>query len=139
MPTYDFTYFSVAESEEEMLDDVTAVLQSNGVDGEVYQKVSLVISEAFTNALVHGNQRNRKKKIKIHIEINEDSITADILDEGKGGLERIRTKRPPELMAENGRGVDLIRHCASGVVFEESESGGLRVSISVERAQKANT
>ena len=138
MPTYHFTYASVIESEEKMLDDVSAALAENDISDDEFHRMTLVISEAFTNALTHGNGRDPKKRIYVHLDINQNMICADIIDEGRGALDRIERKRPPEPLAENGRGIDLIRHCTDEAIFQEHESGGLRVSVVVKRQKRAN-
>ena len=135
MDEYTFEYASVLESETRMLDDLVDVLSSHGVvEGEA-QAFMVVVSEAFTNALEHGNRRNPNKIIRLDLRVNEMAVAADITDQGSGGLERIRTHQPPGLMAENGRGLDLIRHYATECAFRESESGGLVVSVHLVRGK----
>ena len=134
MPRYEFSYASVAESEAVMLDDVMLALDENEVEPDVAHRASLVISEAYTNAYTHGNQRDPEKTIKLVLEINETRVCADIIDEGRGGLARIEKRKPPEPLGDSGRGVDLIRHCSNQVVFKELATGGLKVTVTVFRA-----
>ena len=129
MPMYEFTYPSAVASEDKMLDEVATVLQANGIPENTRNWFMLAVSEAFTNALVHGNERNPNKVIKLVIFINHGVLTADIIDEGQGGLAKIKRRQPPTVLSEGGRGVDLMRHYASAVRFTETESGGLKVSL----------
>jgi anti-sigma regulatory factor (Ser/Thr protein kinase) len=129
MALYEFTYPSVLESEGAMLKNLIGVLDEHKVTGFSKHSILVVISEAFTNALVHGNGLDPKKRIKIVIEINKNEITADIIDEGQHGLRKIEKRRPSHQWAEGGRGISIIGHYASSVDFQETEKGGLRVSI----------
>jgi serine/threonine-protein kinase RsbW len=139
MPKYEFTYPSVGASEEKMLDDVLTVLRQNRVDKDIQDGFLLTVSEAFTNALVHGNKRNPRKSVKMVIDINNEALAADITDEGRNGLDRIKRRRPPNVFSEGGRGVDLVEHYASEVEFAETEKGGLKVSIRFDLAKKKKT
>lgn len=129
MPKYEFTYSSAVASEDRMLDELATVLHINGIPEDQQNWFMLAVSEAFTNALVHGNERNPRKTIKLVIFINNCLLSADIIDEGQGGLAKIKRRQPPTVLSESGRGVDLMRHYASAVRFTETESGGLKVSL----------
>jgi anti-sigma regulatory factor (Ser/Thr protein kinase) len=130
MACYEFTYPSVLESEGKMLNDLVAVLGKHKIDGLAKQNVLVVMCEAFNNALLHGNQLKPDKKIKMILSINKKEMTADIIDEGSGGLEKIQNRRPSPMWAEGGRGIGIIGHYASSVNFQETDKGGLKVSIS---------
>jgi anti-sigma regulatory factor (Ser/Thr protein kinase) len=133
MPQYTLTYPSVGSSEEKMLDDVQTILKQNKIERELQDGFLLVVSEAFTNAVVHGNERNPQKSVKLLLDINNETLTADIIDEGHGGLKKIKQRRPPSMLSENGRGIDLMKHYAREVSFTETPEGGLRVSIRFDR------
>ncbi|MEW6049886.1 MAG: ATP-binding protein [Candidatus Zixiibacteriota bacterium] len=130
---YQFSYPSISESEGRFLDDVERVLRKYHVEATPAQRLMLAMSEAFTNALVHANRRQPDKRILVDIAVNETEISADITDEGVGGVKAIERKSPPGLLAEGGRGIDLIRHCSSEVSFRENAGGGLTVTIRVKR------
>lgn len=136
MAHYAFTYPSETRSEEQMLDDLGSVLESAGVSQNLQRGFLLAVCEAFTNALLHGNKSVPDRKILVELEVNELAIIADITDEGKGGLERIRHRKHRGLLAEGGRGIGLIEHFADSVNFVETETGGLRVTITVSRTEK---
>ncbi len=133
MSSYEFIYPSVLESEGKMLKDLLQILKKHGVDGLIRHSMLVVISEAFTNALVHGNRLDPAKQIKIVVNINKNEMCADIIDEGQGGLEKINRRRPSETWAENGRGIGIMGHYAASVEFIETTKGGLRVSIKFKR------
>ena len=136
MPKYEFTYPSVGASEEKMLDDVLGILRLNRVEKVLQSSFLLVVSEAFTNALVHGNERNPQKTINMVIDINKEALAADITDGGQGGLDKVRQRRRPTMFSESGRGVDLMEHYASEVKFAKTQDGGLHVSIRFDLTKK---
>ncbi|UCG61945.1 MAG: ATP-binding protein [Candidatus Zixiibacteriota bacterium] len=119
-----------------MLRDLVGVLDEHSVTGFPKHSILVVISEAFTNALLHGNRLDPNKKIKIVIEINKSEMIADIIDEGQGGLRKIRKRPPSHQWAEGGRGIGIIGHYASSVDFAQTERGGLRVTIKFARRDK---
>lgn len=133
---FQFSYPSVGESEGKFLDDFEAALKQESVEAGLSRRLMLAVSEAFTNALVHGNHRDPGKRILVGLEVNDSEVIADITDEGTGGVGAIARKNPPGPLAEGGRGVDLIRHCASTVSFTERVGGGLTVTIRVRREAK---
>ncbi len=137
MPCYDFKYKSVLESEEQMYNDIQAVLTENTITGELRRHFSLAVSEGFVNALIHGNQFDPCKNISIHLDIKEEALVADIVDEGERGLERIQQRRSRGELADGGRGINLMGHICDHVKFARSDKGGLKLSISFIR-QKIN-
>ena len=50
-------------------------------DNEKYQIV-LAIDEACANAIIHGNQCDRRRKLKIEMDIHPDYISVEIYDIG---------------------------------------------------------
>jgi serine/threonine-protein kinase RsbW len=131
MPTYEFAFPSVPESEAAIHEAVEKVLEQHAIDEATARRVLLAISEACTNAMVHGNRMSAERKVKLELTVSESVIRADIIDEGRGGIRRIRRRSPRRPLSEGGRGIDLIRHFADSVEFGQEEDGGLRVSISL--------
>lgn len=129
MATYQFEYTSVTESEGRMMDDLMRIVDQHRLPPDVAQPVMLAVSEAFTNALTHGNRYDAGKVIRVELSVNERRLTADIIDEGHGGLSRVAAHRPPGPLAESGRGISLIRHYSDRVELTETPTGGLHVHI----------
>ena len=136
MTEYEFTYSSEPAMADQVLDDLLRVLAECSVEQGVVQGLGLAVSEAFTNAAVHGNREHPEKKVHIFLHVMESTIIADIIDHGEGGVERISRKKPSTAMDEGGRGVDLIRHYASSTNFTETADGGLKVSIVFNRTRE---
>lgn len=133
MPAHHLTYSSTLESSERFIDDLQALLHRYGVGDPLYQRLCLVLSEAFNNALLHGNKQDPEKMIQVVLQVNETEILADIIDQGKGGAEQVRARKAYGLMADHGRGIDLMQRLATATSFAEVSDGGLKVTISFRR------
>jgi len=135
---FEWEFPSVVQSEELLLERVQAALRENRIDLDDERRLLLALSEAFNNAMIHGNQLDPDKSVKVRLRINERTIFADITDQGQQGLEKLRMPRPDELLAEGGRGVTLMMYSADDIDFEPVVNGGLRVSVTVRRRQCAD-
>ncbi|MCK4460479.1 MAG: ATP-binding protein [candidate division Zixibacteria bacterium] len=133
MSCYQWEFFSVTASGEAMLERLQAILEDNLVSPSDRRKFMLAVSEAFNNALIHGNELNPKKTIRVQLCINEDALSADIIDQGQEGLKKIQSPRETDLLSEGGRGVRLMMYCADNVKFEQIENGGLKVTVQLVR------
>ncbi len=133
METYTLIYRSAPESEAAMLDALETLIRREGIEKALAFGFMLAVSEAFTNALLHGNAMDPDKQITIRVKVTEMDLVADIIDEGQRGLEAVRDRRPVDELSENGRGIGLIHHYAHQVEFSETETGGLKVSLSFDR------
>src|SRR5205809_7928358 len=80
-------------------------------DREIFS-IKLALEEALVNAIKHGNQMDRSKKVHIHFCVNNDRIDICIDDEGAGfAMEDVPDPMAPEnLERPCGRGPLLIRH-----------------------------
>jgi len=130
MAEHRLTYRSTLEASEKLLDDLGELLARYRVDGGLSQRVLLVVSEAFNNALLHGNKRDPKKTITVVLRVNQSEIVADIIDQGEGGVEKVRSRRTSGPLVESGRGVDLMERLATSTRFEELADGGMKVTVS---------
>jgi anti-sigma regulatory factor (Ser/Thr protein kinase) len=140
MAEYSFTYASRLESEDQMLDDIQAVLELHQIVGARAWRLALVVSEAFTNALVHGNASDPQRLVGLAIKVNESEIVADISDEGACGLDRIAHRiHSGDILAENGRGIGFMERYADRVEYRESPAGGLVVSLTVRLTEASIT
>ena len=129
MPSYLFKYLSTGEAHDRMLNDLFRSLTEDGIHRNLQHAISVAVSEAFTNAVVHGNRKDSTKLVILRLEVNDQEITADIVDQGMGGLKQIESRKPSRQLDEGGRGVDLIRHYADWCQFKETDDGGLQVTI----------
>jgi anti-sigma regulatory factor (Ser/Thr protein kinase) len=136
MAQFKTTYPSTREMADLVLDDLLQFLSELSVEEDLVRALTLAVSEAFTNAALHGNQERPDKTVEVYVRVNETQVVADIVDQGKGGLKQVESKKPSSSMDEGGRGIDLIRHFADSSYFTETDDGGLKVSIVLHRKKK---
>lgn len=74
-------------------------------ENEIY----LIIDEALTNAMEHGNQWDRHKKVIINVVLNFSQLTISIEDEGSGFDVKTDKDHNTRSLALRGRGIKLIK------------------------------
>jgi len=106
---------------EKLIDDISS---SYNLSSEIYGKISVAIIEAVNNAILHGNQLDISKKVKIEFNVDDDAIRFVIEDEGTGfDFKSIPDPTLPEnLEKTHGRGIFLMNHLADQIEFCENGS-----------------
>ncbi|MCI0462009.1 MAG: ATP-binding protein [Gemmataceae bacterium] len=100
-------------------EEIERALQSNRFEERDIFSIKLALEEALVNAIKHGNQMDRSKKVHIAYRVNTERFDIYIADEGPG----FDPEDVPDPMAvENlerpcGRGLLLMRHYMTEVVF----------------------
>ena len=76
----------------------------NSVSSDIF---AMALHEIIVNAAEHGNQMQAEKKVVIDLEINSESIAAEVKDEGRGFDWQKRLKEDFNISSdsERGRGV----------------------------------
>ncbi len=90
-----------------------------------FYNLLIAVTEAFNNAIVHGNKLDPAKKVEVEIEVTTIDIQIVIKDQGTGfDPERLADPRDPEnLLKENGRGVFIIKSLLDQVDYFPSPNG----------------
>jgi len=130
---YEWTYVSDLKVLEEVYSDLGTVYRTHNIDHTIANPLTLMVSEAVTNAIIHAHKGNADKKIVLLVKVNATSITADIIDEGSGqGVEFMRNhEMNSDPLAESGRGLGLIKQLSDDVKFRRAADGGLSVKITM--------
>jgi serine/threonine-protein kinase RsbW len=87
---------------------------------DLHNRIWIVLNEAVTNAIRHGNKFNPSKNVKLLVEQQSDRfISFTIKDQGEGfDPDNVPDPTSPERIEEpNGRGVFLIRKLADYVCY----------------------
>jgi serine/threonine-protein kinase RsbW len=102
---------------EKLIEDISSTYN---LTAEIYGKISVAIIEAVNNAILHGNQLDVSKSVKVGYTVNDDSIEFAVEDEGKGfDFENIPDPTLPEnLEKTHGRGIFLMNHLADDITFD---------------------
>ena len=92
---------------------------------EKYYNILIAVSEAFNNAIIHGNKLDKNKKVSIDISAADNVLEIHITDEGEG-FEPDKLADPREndnLLKDNGRGVLLIKELSDECEFVHTAEG----------------
>lgn len=96
-----------------------------------FDRIMLALSEATTNAIVHGNKEDTKKDVVISSFLEDNTLFISVKDEGEG-FEPADLPDPlkeENLLNEGGRGVYLIEQYADNVTYSEK---GTRLDMKFE-------
>lgn len=90
-----------------------------GISEDNYGNVLIAVTEAFNNAVVHGNGNDISKQVVVSVCEKNDSLFFSVKDSGNGfDYAHIADPTAPEnIEKENGRGIYLMRHLADEVEF----------------------
>lgn len=102
-------------------DQIAEQLAAHAVAEQDIFSIRLALEEALVNAVKHGNQMDRSKKVRIRYRIQRDRFEAEVSDEG-GGFDP--TDVPDPTAVENlerpcGRGLMLMRYYMNQVEYND--------------------
>jgi serine/threonine-protein kinase RsbW len=112
------------ESSIDQLNEVEALIdslhESNHIPESVYGNVLVAVTEAFLNAINHGNNQDSTKNTDLDFELDESSLTIKVSDQGAGfDFENLPDPTSPDnLEKTNGRGLFIIKNLADELTFE---------------------
>ncbi len=87
--------------------------------------IVIAITEAISNAIIHANKSDERKKVTIEIISNHDSMITKVKDEGPGfNLKKIEDPLLPDnLLKESGRGIFILNSLLDSVDYSFSDQG----------------
>lgn len=82
-----------------------------GLDDDKLSALLLSVTEATTNAMLHGNKGDKSKLVRIEAKVNDGKLYITVKDEGIGFQpEEVPDPTDPEnLLKDSGRGLYLMR------------------------------
>jgi serine/threonine-protein kinase RsbW len=98
--------------------------------------VGTAIIEACSNAIEHGNQFSKDKRVKVVIGLNGETIIARIYDEGNGFdfKTHLSDSAPPEPQSERGRGIIIMKAFTDELNYTFAPQVGLCIELKKSRA-----
>ncbi len=101
------------------------IKQEAKVGEDLEFEIRLILEEAMTNAIKHGNKMNQRLFIQVNITLENDQLVIDIKDQGNGfDFKNVpNPTRDDKLMATSGRGVFLIHKFVDEVNFYDAGRG----------------
>lgn len=120
--TYNIILSSTFDQAETVPDFVDNIANECNLDEDPAETFKLILSEAVTNAIVHGNKEDPDKSVHVKVVIKDQSISADVKDEGTGFKpeEKKDPLKEENLLDTGGRGIFLIRQFSDHLEFREN-------------------
>lgn len=125
----------LAKSENEGFARVTVAAFVSQLDPTIdeIEDVKTAVSEAVTNAIIHGYENNEGGIIQIIASINDNEFTVDIIDKGIGikDIEKAReplyTSRPD--LERSGMGFTIMESFMDNIKVESEYKKGTKVTM----------
>ena len=95
------------------------------ISEEKISHLLLTVTEATTNAIIHGNKGDIGKKVVIDVWVENDSLMISIKDNGKG-FDPSSLPDPTDtdnLLKDSGRGVYLMKVYMDDIKFNVTDQG----------------
>lgn len=130
--TYRLVLKSTYQESERVPDFVEELQGKTNLTEEETSTLMLLLSEAVTNAIQHGNLEDESKKVTISISISGSKITSVVEDEGEG-FDPAATKDPlkeENLLDTSGRGIFLINELSDSAEYLED---GTKIKFTLNR------
>jgi anti-sigma regulatory factor (Ser/Thr protein kinase) len=122
--TMVLTVDKVIPSELRLLDDAVAEITA-AIDGTVYwedaESIGLAVREALVNAIVHGNQCEPQKNVRVCVAAYENCELVIIVKDSGSGFDPSRLPDPTaaeNLLADHGRGIFLMKQLMDELDFK---------------------
>lgn len=115
----DKTIFWGVKNLNKKIDQIIEELNLN----KMYFKLKLIMSEAITNAFIHGNEGDENKPVIVKWNLEDDYIKINVDDSGEHvhKLDLKKNIEDDEILSESGRGLFLISsYCDE---FEFTDTG----------------
>ena len=103
---------------------VNAIKKLN-IEEEKLNNLALSVAEAASNSIVHGNNCDESKKVKIDIIIDDSMVTVKFKDQGSGFvLDQVPDPTEPEnILKDHGRGIHIMKTFLDTLEYNFSDEG----------------
>jgi len=106
---------------------ITTYALSHGVAAYDASEFVTAVSEAVANAVEHSRTL---RTIEVSCSLAGGRLTASVVDYGIGfSPELLRVPRPPDPLAERGRGLPIMRQCSHFLAIDSVPGAGTSVTL----------
>lgn len=125
---YKYSIFSKRSQLPKVERITTSIAKKMNLNEEHRDNLSIAVTEAVGNAIVHGNKENPRKKVLLEFFLKKNEIKVTVKDQGKGFAPQKLTDplKPENIMKMNGRGIFILKSLMDKVEFTEK---GTRISF----------
>lgn len=104
---------------------VVNIAREANLHEDKFNNLALSVSEAASNAMVHGNKMDINKTVKIKVIVNDEKIKLSFTDQGSGfKLEEVPDPTKPEnILKDSGRGIHIMKSFMDKVEFRVTPNG----------------
>jgi len=106
----DSSYPTVREARKDIIDDIVNIISEKDIHLKIdTMELYLIIDEALTNAMEHGNHWEPHKEVRINVCINSEHLKIAIADQGSGFLRGEEKNINSPHLLPRGRGIYIIK------------------------------
>ena len=108
------------------IDSVSIFLRSfdtiDALSEKQSHKIQLAVHEAVANSILHGNQQDYSKRVRVTVEEGNNELKITVNDRGNGFNYTFTPDptTPENIEKEEGRGLFLMKTLSDKLIFEES-------------------
>jgi serine/threonine-protein kinase RsbW len=110
---------------------VEGKLKRIGLSESELADVAISVTEAVTNAIVHGNKNDEDKKVEVTLRVKEPDLVVWVKDQGEG-FDPGAVPNPvnkDNILKKVGRGIFILKSLMDDVDFEFQSEGGTLVKM----------
>ena len=91
------------------------------IHDDIYGNIMVSVTESVNNAIVHGNNSDRSKKVVLSLDYDDGQLKFKVKDEGTGfDFHEIPDPTNPENIEKtSGRGIYLMKHLCDEVNYSD--------------------
>jgi len=106
-----------------VLQFIEQICDENNIYNSYYGNIVTTITEAFNNAIEHGNNFDSNKEVTISFQAKNDGLTFCIEDQGTGfNPTKVSNPTDSNFDGESGRGLFLMGLLSDKMIFENNGS-----------------
>ncbi|MDZ7719767.1 MAG: ATP-binding protein [Balneolaceae bacterium] len=130
--TFRLSLNSTYQESEKIPDFVSEIQEKSQLEDDITGNLMLLLSEAVTNAIVHGNKLDEEKMVEIEVQINSKKVVSTVKDHGDGFNPEAANNplKEENLLKDSGRGIFLIKEISDSMDYLEN---GTKIRFSLSR------
>jgi serine/threonine-protein kinase RsbW len=118
---FEASFPSKVEAVEPTVHQLLRAMEENGCRDGILNDVEIAVREALHNAVLHGNEGNPRKRVRVECSQQPDHSFLLVVRDSGPGFDPDRVADPTKsenLFRETGRGIYMIRHFMDEVQFK---------------------